>query len=55
MDIADQSLILVLVRVVTKIEGSTSGDATATTSSQLRRSNRGGFLTARYGVQVCLC
>ncbi|KAL4579277.1 hypothetical protein LXL04_015415 [Taraxacum kok-saghyz] len=55
MDIADRSLILVRVRVVTKIEGSTSGDTAATTSAQLRHSDRGGFLTTHCGSRViCL-
>ena len=35
---------LLSIRVVTKVEGSNSGDAT-TTSAHLRRSDRGGFLT----------
>ena len=35
---------LLSIRVVTKVEGSNSGDAT-TTSAHLRRSDRGGFFT----------
>ena len=41
-EILDQSLTYVHVCVVTKVEGNTPGDA-ATTTSQLRRSDRGGF------------
>ena len=44
-------LMLLSIRVVTKVEGSNSGDAT-TTSAHLRRSDRGGF-TLRY-IMMCL-
>ena len=39
-------------RVVTKTEGRTSGDTAATTSSLLRRSDRGGF---PYDILYCIC
>ena len=45
MGITDRSLTLVRVRVETKVEGSASGDASSTTTPQLRRSDRGEFLT----------
>ncbi|KAL4562014.1 hypothetical protein LXL04_034202 [Taraxacum kok-saghyz] len=41
--ISDRSLTRVHICVVTEIEGSIPGDTAATTSSQLRRSDRGGF------------
>ena len=41
--IINRGLTYVHVHVVTKIEGRTPGDTAATTSSQLRRSDRGGF------------
>ncbi|KAL4583118.1 hypothetical protein LXL04_007682 [Taraxacum kok-saghyz] len=61
---ADRSLTHVHICVVTEIEGSTPGDTTATTSSQLRRSDRGGFpynilITSHYfasvALSVCVC
>ena len=50
--IINRGLTYVHVHVVTKIEGRTSGDTAATTSPQLRRSDRGGF-TLRY-IMMCL-
>ncbi|KAL4566983.1 hypothetical protein LXL04_022553 [Taraxacum kok-saghyz] len=50
--ITDRSLTRVHVCVVTEIEGSIPRDTAAITSSQLRRSNRGGF-TLRY-IMMCL-
>ena len=44
-------LMFLSIRVVTKVEGSNSGDAT-TTSAHLRRSDRGEFLTILCGVLV---
>ncbi|KAL4561468.1 hypothetical protein LXL04_033634 [Taraxacum kok-saghyz] len=41
--IIDRSLTRVHIHVVTKIEGNTSGDTAAPTSSQLRRSDRCGI------------
>ena len=43
MGFTDRSLTHVHVCVVTEIDGSIPGDTAAITSSQLRRSNRGGF------------
>ena len=51
-EIINRSLTYVHVRVVTKIEGSTPGDTAATTSSQFRRSDRGGF---PYDISLCIC
>ena len=49
-------LMLLSIRVVTNVEGSNSGDAT-TTSSHLRRSDRGGFLTVyddTFTINLCV-
>ena len=52
MGFTDRSLTHVHVCVVTEIDGSIPGDTAAITSSQLRRSDRGGFLTILCGVLV---
>ena len=49
--IINRGLTYVHVHVVTKTEGSTSGDTATTTSPQLRRSDRGGL---PYDILMCL-
>ena len=51
MGIVNRILTNVHVRVVPKIEGRTSGDTAATTSTQLRRSDRGGL---PYDILLCV-